>query len=48
MNQLAELRLSMANNPDLDMLKTAFSPMRFQAANTSQDDLHGPWLKHLG
>lgn len=44
MNQLAELSLCLTDNRDLEILKaaiqTAFTRMRFQAANPSQNDLH--------
>ena len=44
MNQLAELSLSLTDNRDLEILKaaiqTAFTRMRFHAANPSQNDLH--------
>ena len=43
MNQLAELSLCLTDNRDLEILKaaiqTAFTRMRFQAANPSQNDL---------
>ena len=49
MNQLAELSLCLTDNPDLEILKaaiqTAFTRMRFQAANTSEDDLHWPMVE---
>ena len=44
MNQFAELHLCITDKRDLNILKaaiqTAFTRMRFQAANPSQNDLH--------
>ena len=49
MNQLAELHLCITDKRDLNILKaaiqTAFTRMRFQAANTSEDDLHWPMVE---
>ena len=49
MNQLAELSLCLTDNRDLEILKaaiqTAFTRMRFQAANISEDDLHWPMVE---
>jgi len=49
MNQLAELHLCLTDKRDLNILKaaiqTAFTRMHFQAANTSEDDLHWPMVE---